>query len=204
MELFPLARFSSSISKALGEDRDTRATQNIFSIFQLQQLRAVYGLLQEQIAGLGLMLPIVFAGEDKSNCVLWIGGHDPYDLYQMILVHATTAWTDQDRSLSVSVKWENPDMLGCHCSYDERLMRRLMKMISPELFNEIFRSFFKSLGVYTYCPAKDKANEHEHPKECELCKNEGMVRLHKTFGEKFRPSRWLETITGIYGYDRQR
>ena len=88
VELFPIARFSKSIMTALGEDSDTRATNNIMCIFQLREMIAVYSLIKSKVAGLNLVFPFFFKQSDdgKERSILWVCDHDPYDLCDMIVL----------------------------------------------------------------------------------------------------------------------
>lgn len=202
-EVFPLARFSQSIMRALGEDKDERFAQNLQAIFQIQELRAIYGILETQIPGLSLIFPLFFAKNDKENCsVVWVGEHDPYGLGDMVVAHATTYWTLKDNDLNIHVSWENVGMIGCHCCLRRNDFARFFtQTVAPELFNEVFFSFFKSLGAYVFCPKRDKEG-YKHPEECSLCGNESRVRINKIFGSKFRPSRWFEMLTDVRGWDK--
>lgn len=205
LKTFPLARFSPLIARAIGETGDERASQNLFCLFQLREIRAMYILLQQQIPGMNIMFPIYFSSVDQENhySILWVGDHDPYDLGDSILVHATTLWLPKDKNsgLTVSVFQEIPSFSGCHCGYSSNLARLIVRAISPELFNEIFRSFFTALHVHIPCPERDQKDYHLHPEHCDRCNGKYELLLHEVFGGKFRPSSWFQMVTELRGWD---
>lgn len=207
IEIFPLARFSPLVAGALGEDKDERLAQNLHCVFQLHELRATYTLLQQQIPGLNLALPILFVPHEKEGqkghySVLWVGDHDPYGLSDAILFHALSHWMPEEHcGIRLTITWEEPDVSGCSCTYNKALVQCIMRAVPPEVFNDAVKSFFGALKILTFCPVREKENYLLHPRQCARCGNEGWLLLHKTFGEKFRPSALFEMITGFRGWD---
>ena len=197
----PIARFYEPIRLALAED----INQSWFCLLQLSQLRISYQILQNQISGLSFIFPVDFVQEEETQVVKWIGDHDPYGLYDCILVQAETRFEKssdgsfKDRHLKIESSIINP-LEDSPISLKDQI-RRIMTEVRPDLFDKIFRSFFDVLGVYIPCPAEDPQAEFAmHPADCKFCNNEGQVQITKVMGGKFSPSSWFEMVTGVTGW----
>jgi len=215
ISIFPLARLSDLVFDALKENEGERFMQNYSSIQQIQELRALYYLMMAKIPGMDMMFPIVFSGQGEAGAkdefvkeIFWVGSHeypieDCTQLCQVITV-SNCKKHDVSFELNMDSDFKMKIMAARHSLPDNyrKEIIKIMRVISPELFNEIFYNFFKLLHVYVPClEVEDKETMFsEHPKDCAFCRNEHSVLIERTFRPQFNPAGWLEFVTTVDGW----
>lgn len=204
VRVFPLARFSAAVEAALGEDRDTVTTQHFHCIFQLRAMRALYGLLQAEVPGLVLAFPMFFVQEqDGTEVTYWVGEYDPYNLMNVQALHAVTRYrkTHEEGRATIELRWNDGSWRDVIPDLRARLTL-FTRVVSPAVFNEVFRAFFRTQRITESCLNHDA--EEQHPASCERCGGKGIVLIHDTLKEKFSPASWLSLILDLPGWCEER
>jgi hypothetical protein len=201
LSVFPLARLSSTLMQSFRESENDRQTQNLFSIFQLYELRGIYGILKSQIPGMNFMLPVrlVEDAAQKGFVVGWIGDHDPYNLGDCIRVTAETRVTNYEQSFPVTNKRLDlhlgfPDVDGGWSGIDPAILRVIVRLVPAQIFDEAVKVFGKLMEPYPPCHCTYDYETASKP--CGVCNSTRFAPFDVLF-EKWKPHAWFEMVTGV-------
>lgn len=201
IRVFPLARFSATVEAALGENRDSVATQHLHCIFQLRAMHGLYGMLQAEIPGIVLAFPMFFGREsDGTERIMWVGEYDPFNLENVQAFHALTRYKSfhGERRITTELQWGEAGFGGIIPDFRAHL-GMFLQIVRPAVFDEVFTAFFRTSRLTEPCQNHDE--EGKHPMSCAVCGGKGILLIHETFTQKFRPSAWLSLVLGIEGWD---
>jgi len=205
LSILPLARLIPAVAQALEEDGEERGTQNLLAFFQLRTLRAMWYLLDDRVPNMHLAFPVILEPLESGFVAHWIGECDSCGIGDSEAFEATTQFVPSEDGISCTIKLTY-SQVAWHGSADEIRQRasQIVQFVPPHLFNETLWAFIAVLGVYTACPKREFEDVEDvlghHPVQCELCSNDGQVKVEKLIRGKFDPATWFGTMTGFFQY----